>query len=197
MLENIKDAVVTDSDFLSLIHSELDTIQNFFREEKPENMPPILQVLDTNKTQQIIPIDDESDFNNSKERRQVLKRFGSEFYQDWGYPIFPAIVMLISEAWMKSFDSKSIPNKMRMPSDYPDAIDAIVIQAITITKSSIEENEPKPRVCLAVLEIKEREPHIVLEELLEPRVMPASANSTDLLNHFYLGWMQQNQIEQN
>lgn len=197
MLENIKDAVVTDLDFLSLINSELDTIQNFFQKEKLENMPPILHVLDTNKTHQVIPLNDEVDFNNSTERRQVLKRFGSEFYADWGYPVFPAVVMLTSEAWIKSFDSTSIPDKMRTPSDYPDAIDAIVIQAITLTKPSTVEDEPEPRVCLAVLEIKQREPHILLEELVEPTVMPASTNTTDLLNHFYLGWMQQNQIEQN
>ena len=197
MLENIKDSVVTDSDFLCLIHSELDTIQNFFREEKLENISPILQVLDTNKTHQFMPLDDEVDFNNSTERRQVLMNFGSEFYEHWGYPVFPAVVMLTSEAWIKSFDSTSVPDKIRTPSDYPDAIDAIVIQAITLTKSSIAEDEPEPRICLAVLEIKQREPHILLEELIKPRIMPASSNSTDLLNHFYLGWMQQNKIEQN
>ncbi len=197
MLENIKDSIVTDSDFLSLISSELDTIQNFVREEKLQNIPPILQVLDTNKTHQIIPLDEDVDFNNSSERRQVLKRFGGAFYEHWGYPVFPAVVMLTSEAWIKSFDSKSVPDKVRKPSDYPDAIDAIVIQAITLTKPSTVEDEPEPRVCVAVLEIKQREPEIVLEELIEPSIMPVSGNKTDLLNHFYLGWMQQNKIEQN
>ncbi|MGB3513588.1 MAG: hypothetical protein WBA93_31155 [Microcoleaceae cyanobacterium] len=197
MLENIKDSVVTDSDFLSLISSEIDTIQNFFREEKLENMPPILQILDTNKSHQILPIGENADFNNSTERRQVLKRFGSEFYANWGYPVFPAVVMLTSEAWIKSFDSTSVPDKVRQPSDYPDAIDTIVIQAITLTKPSKEEDEAEPRVCLGVLKIKQREPHILLEELVEPSIMPASSNTTDLLNHFYLGWMQQHQIEQN
>lgn len=197
MFENIKDSIVTDEELLFIIGYERDIIKSYCEEEKPQNIPPIIKVLNSEKRLQFIPFDGERDFNRSTERRSILMDMGAAFYKEWGQDVFPSILIMISEAWMKSFDAKDVPDKVRAPSDYPDAIDSIVVQAITLTKSSLEETEAKPRGGLSVLEIKSRDPYLILEELVEPNLMPATRETTDLLNHFFMGWAKQGAIENN
>ncbi|MBP0021931.1 MAG: hypothetical protein J7647_30790 [Cyanobacteria bacterium SBLK] len=197
MLENLDRDTISNDELIATIEQELKIIQGFCQEEKVEHFPPTLQVLDSEGRWQFLEIPNEPDFNNSVNRRQILVELGSVFYQAWGRDICPMIVMLSSEAWMKSFDSTSQPNPYRTPSDYPDAIDSIVVQSITLTKSAIEAEDNKPRACLAVLEIKQRQPYIQAKILVEPTITLAGRDSTDLLNHFYLGWMQQNLSEEN
>lgn len=197
MLEDIEDSVVTDADFLEIIKNEVEFIKTFCLDEKAENISPMLKVWDSKKQLQLVPLTQWEDFNKSVGRRQILVEVGAYFYKEWGSDVFPAIVMLTSEAWMKSFDPKSMPDKIRMPSDYPDAIDSVVVQAITLAKSSILESEPNPRAGMAVLEIKARKPYIHLEELVEPNISAANRESTDLLNHFFMGWLQAGIIDRN
>lgn len=197
MFENLKDSIVSDEELLFMIGYERDIIKSYCEDEKPQNIPPIIKVLDSENRLQFIPLDGGRDFNRSTERRQIMVEIGAAFYREWGRDVFPSILMMTSEAWMKSFDVKEVPDKVRAPSDYPDAIDAIVVQAITLTKSSAEEAEAKPRAGLAVLEIKSREPYLTLEELVEPNLMPATRETTDLLNHFFMGWVKQGAIENN
>lgn len=197
MLENLDRDTISNDELIATIEQELKIIQGFCQEENVEHFPPTLQVLDSEGRWQFLEIPNEPDFNNSANRRQILVELGSVFYQAWGRDICPMIVMLSSEAWMKSFSGNTQPNPYRAPSDYPDAIDSIVVQSITLTKSEIDAEDNKPRACLAVLEIKQRQPYIQAEILVEPTVTPAGRDSTDLLNHFYLGWMRQSLSEEN
>ncbi|MGK7925320.1 MAG: hypothetical protein AB4290_08750 [Spirulina sp.] len=197
MLENLDRDTISDDELIATIEQELKIIQGFCEEEKIDHFPPTLQVLDSEGRWQFIEVPNEPDFNSSVQRRQILVELGSIFYQAWGREICPMIVMLSSEAWMKSFDRNSQPNPYRAPSDYPDAIDSIVVQSITLTKAEIDAEDNKPRACLAVLEIKQRQPYIQTEILVEPTITPAGRDNTDLLNHFYLGWMQQSLSEGN
>lgn len=197
MLNNLNNYVITDEELLVILNRELEIIQEYCQEETPENIPPILKVIDSENRLQFISLDTEEDFNKAAKRRQILFQIGAAFYREWGQTVFPIILILTSEAWMKSFDANAIPDKVRAPSDYPDAIDAIVIQAITLAKSSQEETESNPRAGLAVLEIKTRQPYIHAEKLLEPQIMPATMETTDLLNHFFIGWFQESKSETN
>ncbi|MEA5470423.1 hypothetical protein [Spirulina sp. 06S082] len=197
MLDNLDRDTISDDELIATIEQELKIIQGFCEEESIENFPPTLQVLDSEGRWQFLEIPNEPDFNHSVQRRQVLVALGGVFYQAWGREIYPMIVMLSSEAWMKSFDSGSKPNPYRSPSDYPDAIDSIVVQSITLTKTEINAEDNQPRACLAVLEIKQRQPYIKTEILVEPTITPAGRDRTDLLNHFYLGWIQQSLAEEN
>ena len=197
MLEEIANSVVTDKDLLEIIQFEVDFIKSFCVDEKPHNISPILKVWDSKKQLQLVPLTQWKEFNKSGVRRQIMVEVGAYFYKQWGRDVFPAIVLLTSEAWMKSFDAKSMPDKIRMPSDYPDAIDSIVVQAITLTKSSILETEPKPRVAMSILEIKQRKPYIQVKELVEPNITAANRDSTDLLNHFFMGWVKAGMAERN
>lgn len=197
MLENIENSVVTNKDLIEIIETEIEFIKSFCMDEKPNNIAPVLKVWDSKKQLQLIPLTQWKDFNKSSGRRQIMVEVGACFYKEWGRDVFPAVVLLTSEAWMKSFDPKSIPDKMRMPSDYPDAIDSVVVQAITLTKSSILETEAKPRAAMSVLEIKCRKPYIQLQQLVEPNITLANRDSTDLLNHFFMGWVKAGMVERN
>ena len=197
MLENIGQSVVTDSDFLQVIQEELNTIQAFCRDHHPHNMPPILKVFDSTQKIQVMPILEGEKFNRAVHRREILTRIGSAFYDQNGADNFPAIVMLISEAWMKSFAADALPDKMRAPSDYPDAVDAIVVQAVTLTKPTILTTQPQPRAGLAVLEIKQRRPYLIVESLVDANIVPANQETNDLLNYFFRGWFLQSQRDRN
>jgi hypothetical protein len=197
MLENIGQSVVADSDFLQVIQEELNTIHTFCRDHHPHNMPPILKVFDSQQKIQVMPILEGEKFNRAVHRREILTKIGSAFYTQNGAENFPAIVMLISEAWMKSFSADALPDKMRAPSDYPDAVDAIVVQAVTLTKPSILTTQPQPRAGLAVLEIKQRRPYLIVDSLVEASIVPANRDTTDLLNYFFRGWFLQSQRDLN
>lgn len=197
-LERIKELIVTDEDLLFVINTELELIQDFCTQEKLQNLAPILKIIDSNSTMQLAPLMEGESFNKSTERRRILQEIGAHFRSHWGREVFPAIVMLTSEAWLKAFEQEKPPQEYhRAPSDYPDAIDTIVVQAITLVKSSPEDEEGKPRAGMGVLEIKNREPYIHTKSYIDPRVFPVSPNNTDLLNHFFLGWFKQGLTEQN
>lgn len=197
MLEHIDQDVITDQDLLAIAHSEIDLIQTFCEQEKISSFAPSLKIIDSEGRLQILEIPDELDFNHSVKRRQILLKLGQLFYQTWEAEVCPMVVILTSEAWMKSFQSETKPNPYRTPSDYPDAIDAIVIQSITFSKDSLSAAEHSPRACLGVLEIKQRQPYLQTEILVEPIITPATPESTDLLNHFYRGWFQQSMSQNN
>ncbi len=195
MLENVNDLIVTDAELISLIRSELDLLKGFCEDEKPSNIPPILKIWDSTKKLQIFPLSLDREFNRSSGRRQILINLGAEFYRHWGQEVFPAAVMLLSEAWVKAFSRAEVSSVNRAPSDYPDAIECVVVQALTLTKSSTIEKEANPRTGLAALEIKRREPYLQVWDWVAPTIMPTGRETTDLLNHFYMGWAQEDMRE--
>lgn len=197
MLENLEDGIVTNDDLLFLVKEELEMIQGFCIKHKPKVIPPMLQVLDSTRQKQVIPLHEEKNFGKSQGRRQALMRIGAAFYQEYGYEVFPVVAILTSETWLKGFERDAVPEKLRQPSDYPDAIDSIMVQGMTVVKSSILETQPNPRAAMGVLEIKQRKPYIKAEHLLDASLMDVTYNTTDLLNHFFIGWMQRSSLDSN
>lgn len=134
MLENINHWTVTDAELLSLIRSELDLLKSFCQDEQPNNIPPILKVWDSTKSLQMFPLSLDREFNRSSGRRQILINVGAEFHRHWGREVFPAAIILISEAWVKSFSRAEHSSVNRAPSDYPDSIECVVVQSLTLSQ---------------------------------------------------------------
>lgn len=103
----------------------------------------------------MFPLSLERDFNRSSGRRQILINVGAEFHRQ-GRQVLPAAVIPISEAWVKAFSRAEVSSVNRAPGDYPDSIECVVVQALTLTKSSAIEKEANPRSGFAALEIKRR-----------------------------------------
>lgn len=197
MYENLKNAVVTDKELLALTQDELNIVKQYCENDKPKTVPPLLKIFDSHHQLQLVPLGQWEEFGKSAKRRQIMTEVGAEIYREWGWDPFPAVILLTTETWLKTFDPDSVPEKMRMPSDYPDAIDSIMVQTLTLAKASLLEKEPKPRSSMAIFEIKRRKPYILLEQMVEPTLCEAGPGMTELLNHFYLGWFQESMRDQN
>lgn len=197
MYENMKNAVVTDKELLALTQDEINLVKHYCENEKPRNIPPLLKIFDSQHQLQLVPLGEWKGFNKSAKRQQIMARIGAEIYREWGWDPFPAVILLTTETWLKAFDPKSVRDKVRMPSDYPDAVDSIMVQSLTLSKASILEKEPTPRSSMAIFEIKRRKPYMLVEVMVEPTLCEAGPGSTELLNQFYLGWFQESMREQN
>ncbi|MBW4497078.1 MAG: hypothetical protein KME26_29265 [Oscillatoria princeps RMCB-10] len=119
MLENINNSTVTDAELLSLIRSEIDLLKDFCQDEKPSNIHPIFKVWDSTKKLQMFPLSPDREFNRSSGRRQILINVGAEFHRQWGRQVLPAAVILISEAWVKSFSRAEVSSVNRAQARLP------------------------------------------------------------------------------
>lgn len=200
MSYDIINLVFTNEELLALVQRELEIVQGFCLEEKRSFIPAFLQILDSTYYPHIIPLYNEKNFNKARERQGILLKTGNHFYHHWGNLVFPMVATLTSEAWMKAFHPDTIPHpdKVRMPSDYPDAVDSLVVQCVTLAKEAPGDEKGSPRAALGILEIKRRKPFMQFEMLVEPTLVPAkSKDATDLVNYFYLGWMQASMKDHN
>ena len=197
MYENMKNAVVTDKELLALTQDEINIIKQYCEDEKPITVPPVLKIFDSQHQLQLVPLGQWKEFNKSAKRLQIMAQVGAEVYRECGWDPFPAVILLTTETWLKAFDPNAVPDKVRMPSDYPDAVDSIMMQSLTLAKASLLEKEPKPRSSMAILEIKHRKPYMLVEVMVEPTLCEAGPGTTELLNQFYRGWFQESMKEQN
>lgn len=188
MSETRKDFVITDAQLLDFVKEEIEFVESFCIDCQPRAIPPTLKILDSQKRLHLIELEVGKNFHRSAKRREILVKAGEEFYREWGEEIFPEIVMLTSEAWIKAFHQNAVPDKIRQPSDYPDAIDAIAAQAITLGRPSILANGSDARACMAALKIERRKPYIQVTQFTEPTLYKAGRETTDLINHFFIGW---------
>lgn len=191
MSQSINDFVLTDKQLMEFVKVELDFIKNYCADCKPTAFPPILKVLDSRQKLHLISLDVDENFHRSTKRRQVLEEAGTKFYKKYGKNLFPAIVMLSSEAWLKAFNANNMPENIRQPSDYPDAVEVVVVQAITFANTSILESDCPPRASMGTLKIEARNPYLKLSEMSEPNLYPAGPETTDLLDRFFIGWFQE------